>query len=491
MPEHSIYKDISQRTGGNIYLGIVGPVRTGKSTFIRKFMECLVLPSIEDQNDQKRAQDSMPQSGSGKTVMTAEPKFVPDEGVELELDKCRVSVRLVDCVGYVVDGAAGLEDENGTRMVRTPWSEEPLPFEQAAHIGTEKVIKEHSSVAILVTTDGSICGIPRENYVDAEKQVARELSAQNKPFAIVLNSKDPLSKDAQELAMSLEKEYKAPVALVNCLELDSHDIREILSLILMEFPVRSVNVAMPEWTMALEKDHELIVSIKEALLESVGQVRKTGELKNALKSLDNNEYVDRVDIMSIDMGTGDAFVSLFVKKDTYYETITELTGIVIDSEKSLISNLCRLADIEKKYNKIESALEEASRSGYGIVVPDASQITLDEPKIVRHAGGYGVQITATAPSLHMIRANIETKINPVVGTRQQSEDLVNYLLQESEQNPDGLFSTNLFGRSLWEHVSDGISEKLDNMPPEAREKMGQTLARIINEGSGGLVCIIL
>lgn len=491
MPEHSIYKDISERTGGNIYIGVVGPVRTGKSTFIRRFMETLVLPAIDDQNDQKRAQDSMPQSGSGKTVMTAEPKFVPDEGVSLSLDKCQVSVRLVDCVGYVVDGVLGLEDENGARMVRTPWSEEPLPFAQAAELGTQKVINEHSSVAILVTTDASICGVARENYVEAEKRVVKELTQQNKPFAIVLNSKDPSSKQAQELALQLEEEYKAPVALVNCLELDFHDVKEIMNLILMEFPVRSVSVAMPEWTMALDPAHELIVSIKNELLQSVGSVRKTGELEKALLSLSENEYIDRVDIMNVDMGTGDALVSLFVKKDTYYETITELTGIEIDSEKSLISNLCRLAEIEKKYNKIESALEEANQKGYGIVVPDVAEITLDEPKIVRHAGGYGVQITASAPSLHMIRANIETKINPVVGTRQQSEDLVNYLMQEAEQNPDGLFSTNLFGKTLWEHVSDGIGEKLDNMPPDAREKMGQTLARIINEGSGGLVCIIL
>jgi len=491
MAEHSIYRDIAERTGGDIYIGVVGPVRSGKSTFITRFMQELVLPNMEEGAARERARDEMPQSAAGRTVMTTEPKFVPDEGVELEIDKCRVSVRLVDCVGYVVDGASGLEDENGTRMVRTPWSEEPLPFEQAAQMGTEKVIKEHSSVAILVTTDGSICGIPRESYVDAEKRVVLELSAQKKPFAIVLNSKDPSSKEAQDLALTLEKEYKAPVALVNCLELDSHDIKEILNLILMEFPVRSVNVALPEWTLALDKDHELIVSIKEGLLSTVGNVKKMGEIKRSLESLGDNENIERVDVMSIDMGTGDAFVSLFVKKDTYYETITELTGIIIDSEESLISNLCRLAEIEKKYNRIESALEEAASSGYGIVVPDASQITLDEPKIVRHAGGYGVQITATAPSLHMIRANIETKINPVVGTRQQSEDLVNYLMQESEQNPDGLFSTNLFGRSLWEHVSDGISEKLDNMPTEAREKMGQTLARIINEGSGGLICIIL
>jgi len=491
MPEHSIYKDISQRTGGNIYLGVVGPVRTGKSTFIRKFMETLVLPGIEDENDQKRAQDSMPQSGSGKTVMTAEPKFVPDEGVELMLDKCRVRVRLIDCVGYVVDGVSGLTDENGVRMVRTPWSDEPLPFEQAAELGTKKVINEHSSVAILVTTDGSICGVPRENYVQSEKRVVSELKAQNKPFAIVLNSKDPASKEAGELAMSLEKEYKAPVALINCLDIDSHDVKEILNLILMEFPVKTVRVAIPEWTMALEDDHELLTSIKGELLECAGAVKKTGELKNALKSLEDNEYVERVDVTEIDMGTGEAQVSLVLKKDIYYDTVSDLTGIVIDSEKSLISNLCRLAEIEKKYNKIESALNEATQKGYGIVVPDAAEITLDEPKIVRHAGGYGVQITASAPSLHMIRANIETKINPVVGTRQQSEDLVNYLMDEAEQNPDGLFSTNLFGRTLWEHVSDGIGEKLENMPPEARDKMGQTLARIINEGSGGLVCIIL
>ncbi len=491
MPEHSIYKDISERTGGNIYLGVVGPVRTGKSTFIRKFMECLVLPAIEDENDQKRAQDSLPQSGSGKTVMTAEPKFVPDEAAQLTLDKCSVSVRLIDCVGYVVDGVSGLEDENGVRMVRTPWSQDPLPFEQAAELGTRKVINEHSSVAVLVTTDGSICAVPRENYVESEKRVVKELKAQNKPFAIVLNSKDPGSKEACELAMSLEKEYQAPVALINCLDIDSHDIKEILNLILMEFPIKTIKVSVPEWTLALKEDHELIVSIKNELLTAVGALKKTGELKDALKKLEENEFVKRVDIMDIDMGSGEAQVSLVLKKDIYYDTVTSLTGIVIDSEQSLISNLCRLAQIEKKYNKIEDALNEATEKGYGIVVPDASEITLDEPRIVRHAGGYGVQITATAPSLHMIRANIETKINPVVGTRQQSEDLVNYLISEAEQNPDGLFSTNLFGRTLWDHVSDGIGEKLENMPPEAREKMGQTLARIINEGSGGLVCIIL
>lgn len=491
MPEQSIYKDISQRTGGNIYLGVVGPVRVGKSTFVRKFMESTVMPNIKDSADIERARDSLPQSGSGKTVMTAEPKFVPDDAIELEIDKCRFAIRLIDCVGYVVEGASGLEDENGARMVRTPWSNEPLPFKEAARIGTEKVINEHSTVAILVTTDGSICQIPRENYVEAEKRAVNELKAQKKPFAIVLNSSDPTSQSAQELALSLEKEYEAPVALINCLELDAHDVKEILRLILMEFPVSAIKVTIPEWMSALESEHPVTLSVIKDLKSCGAGVKKIADLEAAVKGITENEYVDRVDVLEIDMGSGEASVDLCVKSDVYYSVLTELAGLPISCEKDLISTLCRLAEVEKRYSKVENALIEAQNSGYGIVVPEVSEITLDEPKIVRHAGGYGVQIKAVAPSLHLIKANIETQINPVVGTRQQSEDLVNYLMQEAEQNPEGLFATNLFGKSLWELVNDGVSEKLGNMPPEARQKMGQTLARIINEGSGGLICIIL
>ena len=489
MPE-TIYKDISERTGGDIYIGVVGPVRTGKSTFIRRFMETAVLPNIADESDKKRAQDALPQSGSGKSVMTAEPKFVPEKAVEVTIDKCRMRMRLVDCVGFVVSGAQGIESEDGKRMVRTPWHENAVPFDEAAKYGTEKVITDHSTVSLLVTTDGSVCGIGRQQYEEAEETTVSALKARGLPFAIVLNCADVRAESARRLALSLEEKYGVSVALVNCLELDEHDVRSIMGLILKEFPVSSVAVRLPAWLTALDREHPIMSGVRETLLKAGGGISKVGQIEEAF-SVEDDPYIDRIALDEINMGTGDARLELFLKPGLYFSVLSEFSGIAIESEKELFECFKALSETKKKYDRVASALNDASEKGYGIVIPEMSDLRLEEPCIVRHAGGFGVRIKATAPSIHMIRATVETELSPVVGTEQQSEDLVNYLRTEAGQSPDGIWSTNLLGKSLYDMVSDGLNEKLGNMPPDAREKMAETLSRIVNEGSGGLICIIL
>ncbi len=489
MPE-TIYKDISERTGGDIYVGVVGPVRTGKSTFIRRFMETAVLPNLSDENDKKRAQDALPQSGSGKSVMTAEPKFVPEKAVEVTIDKCKMRMRLVDCVGFVVKTAQGIENEDGKRMVRTPWHENAIPFDEAAEYGTCKVIKDHSTVSILVTTDGSVCGIGRADYEEAEEKAVSALKEKGIPFAIVLNSADVRSESARKLALSLEEKYASPVALVNCLELDEQDVRSIMGLILKEFPVNSVAVKLPSWLTALDRGHPILEGVRNTLLKAGEGITKVGQIEGAF-SVENDPYIEKIALEEIKMGTGDAILELFLKEGLYFGVLSELSGIAIGSEKELFECFRDLSETKKKYDRVASALDDANEKGYGIVIPEMSDLHLEEPCIVRHAGGYGVRIKATAPSIHMIRATIETELSPVVGTEQQSEDLVNYLRTEAGQSPDGIWSTNLLGKSLYDMVSDGLNEKLGNMPPDAREKMAETLSRIVNEGSGGLICIIL
>lgn len=492
MSEHSIYRDIAERTGGDIYIGVVGPVRTGKSTFIKRFMEALVLPNITEGHVRDRARDEMPQSAAGKTVMTTEPKFIPDEAVAVTVDGCAtLRVKMIDCVGYIVDDALGTVEEGQPRMVRTPWHEQPVPFVEAAEMGTYKVITEHSTIGMLVTTDGSIGEIGRDSYVEAEERVVAELKSMGKPFAIILNSAEPSSERAIALAYELEARYEVPVALVSCLELDAEDIRHILELVLHEFPVVEIRVRLPEWTCALDDGHPLRESLLESVRQCAGAVSKTGDVVGAFEGLKNNEHVKDASVTNIDLGRGCADVAVTLEEGLYYAVISELTGFDIKDEQQLITLLRQLAASRSEYERVAEAVRDADKKGYGIVMPDISELHLEQPEIVKQAGGYGVRLRASARSLHMIRANIETEISPIVGTEQQSEDLVKYMLDEFSEDPERIWESNMFGKSLYELMNEGLHTKLEHMPAESREKLSETLERIINEGSNGLICIIL
>ncbi len=492
MTDTSIYRDIMNRTDGDIYIGVVGPVRTGKSTFIKKFMESLVLPNIDNDFVRERAIDEMPQSAGGKTVMTTEPKFIPEEAINVTLaDNVELSVKMVDCVGYVVADAIGHMEDGKERMVNTPWASDPLPFTKAAEIGTKKVIAEHSTIGMVITTDGTITDISRENYIEAEERVINQLKDINKPFAIILNSATPDAQTTIDLAHSLEKKYNAPVALVNCMRLDAEDIRGILSMILLEFPVTEISLDLPRWLMALEDDHWVVSSINESLRDAAIGVTKTGDIRPCFEKLIDNDYICKVNVDKIDMGKGSAVLSIELESELYYRIMSELTGLDIMDEEGLITTIIDLSDAKKKYSRLKGALDQVEKTGYGIVTPEIDDLNFEEPEIIKQSNGYGVKLRANAPSLHIIKANIETEINPVVGTEQQSEDLIKYLLREYEEDPKAIWESNIFGKTMHELVSEGLNSKLENMPEDARTKLSETLERIINEGSGGLICIIL
>ncbi len=486
MNENSIYRDIAKRTGGDIYIGVVGPVRTGKSTFIQRFLDTAVIPRIEDEYDRERTLDQMPQSASGKTIMTTEPKFVPDESVRINTGEgVEFNVKMVDCVGYLVDGALGAEEDGSVRMVNTPWSEEPMPFAEAAELGTGKVIGEHSTIAMLVTTDGTISDIPRESYIPAEERVVKELREYGKPFAIILNSKEPESEEAHALAEELEEKYGAPVALVACTKLNSEDIKEILDLVLGEFPIRLLTFMLPDWTAALPEEHEL----KGKILETVKEFAEgTAKLLDVEKKLRDNSSIEKI---SVNAGDGTIELSLPLSKETYYSTLSELTGLEIKDEKELFATVRELSEMKRKYEKVEAALIDVEKKGYGIVMPSAEDLKIEEPRLVKQAGGYGVKVTAHADSIHMIKTGIKADLCPVVGSEEQSVEVVKYLSEEYEENPERVLEYNMFGRSLYDMVSDSMNQKLTHMPDDSREKLGETLGKIINEGSNGLICVLL
>ncbi len=485
MNTSSIYRDIAKRTGGDIYIGVVGPVRTGKSTFIHRFLDTVVLPNIEDEYDRERTQDEIPQSASGKTVMTTEPKFVPDESVRICVGEgTELNVKMVDCVGYMVDGALGGEEDGVSRMVMTPWSEEAMPFERAAELGTSKVIGEHATIAMLVTTDGTIADIPRESYVPAEERVVRELKESGKPFAIILNSKNPQSDEAHALARELEEKYGVPVALVSCPELNAEDIREILALVLGEFPVRSLTFNLPEWTEALPEEHSLRTGIIEDISAFSDKVTRLGDIERELDSA-------RFTLVSIDAGEGTARLDVPVAREKYFDTLSEVTGLEISDERALFATVGELAKVKEKYDKIAEALADVEEKGYGIVMPTKEELTLDEPELTRQSGGYGVKVSAHADSIHMIKTGIRADVSPVIGTEEQSMEVVKFLTEELLENPDSVWEYNMFGKSLYDMIGDGMRAKLTHMPDESREKLGETLGKIINEGSNGLICILL
>ncbi len=488
----SIYKDIATRCGGDVYIGVIGPVRTGKSTLIKRFMETTVLPNIDSEASRERARDEIPQSASGRTVMTTEPKFIPDEAVEISLDNnARFRVKMIDCVGYMVDGAQGLVEDGEARLVMTPWSDEPMAFETAAELGTRKVIEEHSTIGLMVTSDGTIGDISRSAYEEAENRVISELKACGKPFVIILNSAAPDSEASIELAFELEKRHSVPVALVNCLDLDEKDIRHILELVLFEFPVTEIEVDTPVWLDKLEMDNPIRRSIDEKLSKIANQIRKIADIKYNFDELCECESVERVDVTKTDLGSGRSTVFVKIADSAFYKILGDSVGVEIKGEDELLDVVRELGGVKTKYDRVFEAMKTVEEKGYGIVVPGIEDLHLEEPEIIKQSGGYGVKLKASADSIHMIRAKIKTEVNPIVGSEKQSEEMVKFLLHEFEENPSKLWESNMFGKTLHELVNEGLNTKLEQMPDDSREKLAGALQKIVNEGSRGLICVIL
>lgn len=491
MAEFNVYKDIQDRTGGEIYIGVVGPVRTGKSTFIKKFMDTVVIPNIPDGLQRERAVDELPQSSGGRTIMTTEPKFIPEQAVNVQIDdEAGFSVRMIDCVGYIVPSAIGYIEEDQPRMVRTPWFEEPIPFNMAAELGTRKVITEHSTIGLVVTTDGSISDIPREEYEEAEERVIEELEQTGRPYVILLNCVDPDRPASRSLAQRLSEKYGTPVLPVNCIDITEEDVKQVIASLLYQFPVREVELAIPGWMGALDTDHWLLSSVLTSLREAYG-IGRMREVKGMLESLKENAFIQAVQVESIDLGSGKGQGKLVFDEGLFYRILGEKTGIEIKDESELMAQLVEMTQIKKQFAKLQQAYEDVQETGYGIVMPEVEELTLEEPQILKQNGKYGIRLKATAPSIHMMKTTINTEITPIVGSEQQSEELVMYLLKEFEENPVKIWESNIFGKSLHSLVNEGMHNKLYRMPIDAREKVRETIERIINDGCSGLLCIIL
>ena len=492
MESFGIYQDIVRRTDGDIYIGVVGPVRTGKSTFIKRFMELLVLPNIENEYKRERALDELPQSASGRTIMTTEPKFIPNEAIEINLNgNVKLKTRLVDCVGYLVNNAIGYLEDDMPRMVKTPWSENEMPFEIAAELGTKKVIVEHSTVGIIITTDGTITDIPREEYVIAEERVVKELKELNKPFIMLMNSQNPNDDYTKEMAKRLSEKYKATVMPINCLELNVDDINEIFSKLLYEFMIERVEVKFPRWLDGLDSNNTLKIKLFESVQKTFSNAIRLRDIEDNYLKLEECEEIKRASVEEINLGTGIVRVRADLNDNLFYNILTEITGIDIKNEGELFSCISSFAKIKKEYDKMAYAIHEVTQKGYGIVTPSIEDLILEEPEIVKQGSRYGVKLKAKAPSIHMIKIDTETEVSPIVGSEKQSEELVKYLLSEFENDPKKIWGSNIFGKSLHELVNEGLQNKLAKMPEEAQMKLQETLQRIVNEGSGGLICIIL
>ncbi|UFT97631.1 stage IV sporulation protein A [Radiobacillus kanasensis] len=492
MERVDIFKDISKRTNGDIYLGVVGAVRTGKSTFIKKFMEQVVLPNIPDEGDRARAQDELPQSAAGRTIMTTEPKFVPNQAVSVQVDDgLDVNIRLVDCVGYTVNSAQGFEDENGPRMINTPWYEEPIPFHDAAEIGTRKVIQEHSTLGVVVTTDGTIGEIPREDYVESEERVVEELREVGKPFVMVINSVQPYHQNTEELRQELSERYDIPVLAMSAESMSEHDVYNVLREALYEFPVLEVNVNLPSWVMVLNEDHWLRESYQIAIQETVKDIKRLRDVDRVVGHFDAYDYIEHAQLAGMEMGEGVAEIDLEAPDYLYDQVLKEIVGEEIRGKDHLLELMQDFANAKREYDQVSDALQMVKQTGYGIAAPSLADMALDEPEIIRQGSRFGVRLKAVAPSIHMVKVDVESEFAPIIGTEKQSEELVRYLMQDFEEDPLSIWESDIFGRSLSSIVREGIQAKLSLMPENARYKLKETLERIINEGSGGLIAIIL
>ncbi len=492
MEKYDIYKDIATRTGGDIYIGVVGPVRTGKSTFITKFMENMVIPNISNKLQKQIATDEMPQSADGKTIMTTQPKFIPANGVKVQFkNKSTANVRLVDCVGYLVDGAVGHEEDEKPRLVKTPWDDKEISFEKAAEIGTKKVIEEYSTIGIVVTTDGTIGDLPRKNYLEAEERVINELLALRKPFIVLLNSKNPSSENAIKLTSDLEEKYGVAVLAVNVSELNSADINLIMEKVLLEFPMYGFNVNIPKWMQALPSDNKIIDEIIESVKKASSGMSKMRDFYELNDAFNESENINSVDLAELKLGEGITEYDIKAQDNLYYKVLSDECGEEIKDDYELMSYIKNFADSKRKYSKIKQALAEAEENGYGVVLPTVDEMNLEEPVLVKQGGKYGVKLKASAPSLHIMKVDVSTEVAPIVGTEKQGEDLINYIMNKFEDNPAGIWETNMFGKSLHDLVNEGLAGKLTAMPKEAQGKMRKTLTRIVNENRGGVICILL
>ena len=492
MEERSVYKDISRRTNGDVYVGVVGPVRTGKSTFIKRFMDTVVLPNISDEGVYNRTVDELPQSSGGRTIMTTEPKFIPEESINITLsDKANLNVRMVDCVGYIVDSALGYIEEDNPRMVKTPWFDEEIPFGEAAEIGTKKVITDHSTIGLVITTDGSVTDIERSEYAEAEKRVVNELKAINKPFIVLLNCVNPESDSAKELADKLSADYMVPVVPVNCMELDELEIKRILAQLLFEFPIKEIDVDIPKWIVSLPAEHKLKTEIMSSIKSAASKIEKIRQVQDALNEIADCEYIEYSNLSDLNLGRGQASVSVAIPTNLFYDVLSERTGLSIKDECSLMDCISELSNKQKEFDKIAMAYQQVQDTGYGIVMPTIEELTLEEPQIIKQSGKYGIRLKASAPSIHMMKVNTKTEVTPIVGSEQQSQELVAYMLKEFEENPIKIWESNIFGKSVHELVNEGLHNKLYRMPSDARAKIGETIEKIINNGCNGLICIIL
>lgn len=491
MESYSIYEDIKQRTNGDIYIGVVGPVRCGKSTFITNFMQNFVVPNIKNRNVRQRTIDELPQSADGKTIMTTQPKFVPNEAVKINIQNVEMNVRMIDCVGYMVAGAMGHEENDRPRMVKTPWTENEMQFDEAAEFGTKKVITEHSTFGIAMTTDGSISDIPRESYVEAEERIVEDIKKRNKPFILLVNSKHPQADETQKLVKNLQQKYSVSAMAINAQDLTNNQIEKVFEKILLEFPIRSLKVKMPSYLQALSYDDPIIALIIGEIKKFASNAKKIGQIDKTIVAFSDDGDFTPVSIGNIKLGEGSVYFEVMPKPHLFYKVLSQQCGAEICDDFHLVRYIKDLAHAKREYCRLEDALKQVEMTGYGVVQPSIDDLTLDDPQIVKQGSRFGVKIKASAPSLHLIKVDVETELNPLVGTEQQSKDLVTYLTNEFEQNPANIWETNMFGKSLHTMVADGINSKICLMPTEAQRKMQRTLAKIVNEGKGGIICILL
>lgn len=493
MEEFDVYKDISERTDGDIYIGVVGPVRAGKSTFITNFMNRLVVPKIKSKHVRERMTDELPQSANGKAIMTTQPKFVPGEAVSVNIaDNIDIRIRLVDCVGYLIDGATGHLENDKPRMVKTPWSDEAIPFEQAAEIGTQKVITEHSTIGVVMTSDGSIdTELARAAYVSAEERVVNELKSLGKPFIVVLNSKVPQSTETVKLAASLSDKYETAVIPLDVLNMTENDIKDLFAKVLMEFPLRDVEFKIDKWLQALPMDNEIISSLLAKIADKTAAMKKMSDYKAVDEAFVEGSDFASVAVSAVELGKGKVTYELAAKPELFYKALSASCGMEITDDFALMSNMKELVHAKKEYDKISVALESVKKTGYGVVAPSLDEMTLEEPQIVKQGSHYGVKLKASAPSLHIMEVDIAAEVSPVMGAEEQSEDMVKNMLASFETNPKGIWETDMFGKSMHVLVNEGLNNKLNSLPGDTQKKMRKTLSRIINEGKGGVICILL